>query len=430
MFRTVGLLALVPLLVATAGDSSDPSDDEPDEALYATRVWEGPNGGSMNLSSFVFRDLDRSGRYDLGDRPHINIAVELTEPDGTTRIVRTNNGGFANFPASLMRDDGLISGPGLHMVRVIPPPGWTVTTDNAVQSLDVSVLEGAPGDLVADGLPDPVGLAPDPAIIGTVSPADDGPLVTATGADGSVVTAEPDVDGAYRLAVSPGRWTVDDGIAARTVDVGPVAVVLPGPDLLVAADEHGSETGAEAVAGSAVAAEADGPAVTVVIPTLPAADGVDATAGGVAGEHVTIGFDDLLASDSLTKIPLDYHGLGWHNVVAIHNRFSGQGYINNTMSGEFVAYTSSGHPSTVDSDVPFDFVGTYVGLAWARAEGETLRVRAWRGDQLVHDDALTLSSYGPVYFAADYRAITRLEFSTDHYWQAVLDDLHFVVRTG
>jgi hypothetical protein len=142
-----------------------------------------------------------------------------------------------------------------------------------------------------------------------------------------------------------------------------------------------------------------------------------------------VGFDDLLLVESVGKIPSGYEQVSWRNWVVAHNRvYSGEGYINGTMSGEYVAYNGSGHPAVIESAASFDFAGGYFSVAWSDAEGETLRLLAWRGEELVHQDELALSAMGPVYFAADYRDITRLELSTEHFWQFVGDDLGLTAR--
>lgn len=162
---------------------------------------------------------------------------------------------------------------------------------------------------------------------------------------------------------------------------------------------------------------------------LSAFSGKDGPAGEpLPIEHV-VGFDDLMTTPGVFEVPSGYGGLDWYNLVAMHQRFTaGPGYINTTMSGEFIAYNSSGHPAQVFSDKPFDFTGAYFGAGWDDAEGETLILKAWRGDEPVYEDQLALSANGQVYFAADYRRITRLEIRTQHYWQAAIDG--FAYRTG
>ena len=51
----------------------------------------------------------------------------------------------------------------------------------------------------------------------------------------------------------------------------------------------------------------------------------------------------------------------------------------------------------------------------------------WRGDERVYQETVTLSALGPSYFQADFSAVTRIEFRTAHYWQAIFDDLEFRV---
>lgn len=198
-------------------------------------------------------------------------------------------------------------------------------------------------------------------------------------------------NGHFSLAVEPGEWVVEvsaDGIVQRrAVSVGPAPVVL-----------------------SAFSGEEDGGDEP-----LPMAH--------------TVGFDDFLTSSGVFEVPSGYGGLKWYNLVAMHQRFTdGPGYINTTMSGEFIAYNSSGHPAQVSSDEPFDFDGAYFGAGWNDAEGETLLLTAWRGDKRAYEDRVELSSSGPVYFAAGFRRITRLEIRTQHYWQAAIDD--FTYRTA
>jgi hypothetical protein len=100
-----------------------------------------------------------------------------------------------------------------------------------------------------------------------------------------------------------------------------------------------------------------------------------------------------------------------------------EGYRNNTMSGEFLAYNGSGHPVSIGSQKAFDFVGGYFGASTLEAQGETLAITAWRGDAVAYTETLKLSAIGPVYFAADFRAVTRIDFATVHYWQFTADDL-------
>lgn len=359
------------------------------EDYYPKRNWDGFYGGELNTSAFVFRDVDRNGVYDLGDRPMPSVAVELRKSGGKAVMERTNVDGFANFKMSVLKRDRPVTNPGRYAFRVVPPPGWSLTTGNALQESGYRVLPGAPGDMVAETPTRPVGLAVDLVISG---PAAVGAHVTATAPDGRTVEAEVGDDGRYTFAAAPGVWHValtptPGGVAqVRSVTVGQAPVVL-------SAFPDPSETPA----------------------ALP--------------QHAVAGFDDLILAPVVREIPAGYGGLDWHNLVAMHQRFaSGPGYINTAVSGEFVAYTSSGHPAEVSHAQPFDFAGAYLGAGWNSAEGETVILQAWRGDALVREDWVTVSAMGPVYFDADYRSITRLRIGSQHYWQIVVDD--FVYRTS
>ena len=145
--------------------------------------------------------------------------------------------------------------------------------------------------------------------------------------------------------------------------------------------------------------------------------------------NIIADFDTLTASDTLYELPYGYASLNWINWIATHQKlYKGAGYINATVSSEYMAYNSSGHPATVFSDEPFDFVGTYIGVAWPNAEKHEIVVQGLRKDELVYEDKFKGSTAGAVYFDADYRNVTRIVFASEANWQLVIDDAEF--RTG
>lgn len=338
----------------------------------------------MHVSCFVFRDTNGDGTFDLGDRPFSYAAVVLERDSSLLALERSNVSGFANFSASVMQTGAQIRTPGIYELNVAVPPGWRITTGNGAQSIEVLSVPGAPGDLGLLAAATLVGLAPIPEIRGTALA--DKTVAHLRGPDMTERIVEV-AGGAFAIPVEPGHWEVDlQSPAAEPltydVAVGTYPVALP--------------------------RRPPGPQATA-----PASD-------------TTVGFDDLIGVEAVAAIPSGYGGLTWLNWVVTHNRtYQGEGYINGTLSGEYVAYNGSGNPAAIERAEPFDFIGGHFGVAWARAEGETAYVRAWRGKELLHEDEFRLSALGPVSFAAGYAGITRLEFMTGHSWQMVADDLSF-----
>jgi hypothetical protein len=137
-----------------------------------------------------------------------------------------------------------------------------------------------------------------------------------------------------------------------------------------------------------------------------------------------IDFEDVNAR-GLRKIPSGYAGLNWFNLNAMARDFSGSthGYVNGNTSGDWVAYTSSGHPAEVSATDAFNFIGVCLSAAWLDSEGETGKIEIWRGHSLVACDTVVLSALTPVYYTPMISDVTRIRFSTEHWWQMVLDDL-------
>ncbi|MEM9411953.1 MAG: hypothetical protein AAGA30_12615, partial [Planctomycetota bacterium] len=77
----------------------------------------------------------------------------------------------------------------------------------------------------------------------------------------------------------------------------------------------------------------------------------------------------------------------------------------------------------ITAPTAIDFQSVHITVAWRNAEGETLRVEMWRGDEKIVDDIVELSMLAPVLYAPNVRDITRIALTTTHHWQAVFDDL-------
>lgn len=356
--------------------------------LYEKRNWNRGGPSSLNISVFAFSDRNRNGAYDLGDKPLNRIAFRLSRPDGSSRIERSNINGYTNFAMHRGGDDADITEVGkAYEFELIAPPGWSVTTGNERQSTQFRAIAGAVAGMGAVTPPGVVGLAPAPILYGRW-PSHGGQFLVARGAANRETRIAIDSLGRFRSRLAPGTWHLssEDGDLQREVTMGyaPVMLAAPLPPLTEPRDKR-------------------------------------------ARPRITVDFDDVDRS-FIEKLPAGYAGLAWDYLLAVDNQFyKGPGYVNGLMSGAKVAYNSSGHPVTISAVEPgsnFDFLGGYFSVAWHNAEGEELIVRAWRGDEQVGEERVTLSHLHPIYLQTNYLGISRLTLETAHYWQFVADDLH------
>jgi len=352
---------------------------------YAVRTRWGPGSGTLNFSSFVYMDVDGDGKYGLADRPMAGIVVRLFDEQGAfIRAARTNAAGFANFAMSVRRRRAAIHAPGTYRFSVSVPPGWRASGANENQVLR---LQAAPASLVGlagDALPKPVGLVPGRALSGRVSAAAE--AVLSVMAKGQVLDSRPLAPGsAFRFDL-PG-------------DADAIAIAGNGLDRQLALSSYPTALG-------------------LLAPQPIAPDAALST----------IGFDDL-TTRGLRKVPSGHAGLDWSNLNAMsrdHTR-SSEGYVNGNISGDHIAYTSSGHPAEFGRERPFGFHSAMLTAAWLRSEGETALIESWLGEELVASDEVTLSALTPCHYAPMLKSVTRVRLSTKHHWQLVLDDLTLVL---
>jgi hypothetical protein len=347
--------------------------------------------GELNISCFAYRDINRNGIYDMDDRPYAGLKISIARRNGDKVTVESNTSGFTNFPMSLSASGAIIRKPGEYTIEVNPPSGWKVTSGNPVQTSVFRRLEGSPSGLVAEKTFAAVGIAPDLSISGTLRGAagtKGGGILRAVSPKGDVNGIPVDDAGFFSLPVDVGGWRIE-----YEVSTGPAIV----RNVLVK----------------------DCPVVLSSIgPTLGAAD--------IKRTDRKADFDTLTTSDTLYEIPNGYAGLNWTNWVATHQKYyGGAGYVNAALSSEYVAYNSSGHPAIIWSNAPFDFVGAHITAAWPNAENYGVVIRAWRNTDPAHEDRIKVRTAGPIHFIADYRNITKLEFSTETFWQIAIDDFEF-----
>lgn len=381
------------------GISTENYSEESRKDLYQKRCdWCPVQGTSPNVSHFIYRDLNRNGIYDLGDRPMAGVAVKLLRPDKSSVTLRSNIHGFVNFTNSLTASPVTVSEAGEYKFEVIVPDSYDLTSDNTVQVANYKVSPTSRPGIIADKVPVPAGLTQALTIKGQVKMrTDNDNLSSVTPKDASVKAISfsgmvhdisLDETGCFSILADPGRWTIrvtslyDNETIERVVTV-----------------EH----------------------VPVQLSSIILGDNQKTSFGDIQ----VIDFEEVTKS-VITKMPNGVGELNWTNLIVTDNEFyGGEGYINNTVSGKYVAYNTSGYPVTIFHKDGFDFYGGYFGVAWLTAEGETMEVRAWQNDFLVADEKYELSALGPFRFDAGYHNITRLELSTLHYWQFVMDDFQF-----
>jgi hypothetical protein len=380
VLAAAGLLALLIWPVRArriARRGADPAKD------YAVRANWSSGYSKLNFSSFVYMDVDGDGKYSLADRPMAGIMVRLFDKHGAfITSARTNNGGFANFAMSSRRRRAAIRSPGTYRFSVSVPPGWLASSANESQSIRLFEAPGASVGIAGESLPTPVGLMPGRSLRGKMPAA---------------VEATLSVMGKGQFLESR---TLPPGAAFRF-------------DLAGEAD--------------AVAIMGGGLDRQLVLSSYPTDLGLLSQAIAPGALLRTVGFDDV-TTRGLRKIPCGHAGLDWRNLNAMsrdHTKDS-EGYVNGNVSGDHIAYTSSGHPAEFGRERPFGFHSAMLTAAWLRSEGEIALIESWLGDELIASDEVSLSALTPCHYAPMFKAVTRVRLSAKNYWQLVLDDLVLV----
>jgi hypothetical protein len=356
----------------------DPSRD------YSAPNTKRRSAGRLNYSSFVYLDVDRDGRYSVGDRPMGGIMVRLSGSGGHLLSSRTNGNGFANFTMSTRARKAQIRSAASYRFAVSIPPGWVSTSGGEVQTMPFELIEGSPAGIGSAEMVKPVGIAPVRFVRGqTVNEA---ATLSFTKKGEQLLQESLKPNSRFNVNVPDGADTVTvDGI-----DFGRTLTLSTYPTDLGALSPQRQPVGADAVLE-------------------------------------TIDFNEVTPR-GLRKIPSGYAGLNWFNLNAISRDFQGgnEGYVNGNTSGDHLCYTSSGHPGELWSDRPFGFHSVMISAAWLRSEGELAKIESWRGDVLVAVDEIAVSALTPVQYAPMLKDVTRIRFSSKHYWQLAIDDLAIV----
>lgn len=349
----------------------------PNDLLYPLRQDWSQSDSGINISSYVFNDQNENGTYDLGDRAFADIVVSLGQGGLPLAAVRTNINGFANFTASTTKEDAPLSAPGTFEFTVVPPPGWRVTTDNLTQLRELISIQGSIAGVGLHEMMIPVGLSRKKFIRGTYRG-----------------------DGAGQLELRQG-----DKVVAR-------ASLAPGEQFFwpVKRGEYMLVT--------------NGHSRRVTVGNNPVDIGLAGVGKTADGQGRTIDFEGG-APSGLNKTPNGYGGLNWFNLNIMRSDFTPDsvGYINGATSGNHIVYTSSGHPSRIYADAPFDFHSINISAAWPKSEGEEVVFAYFNDDGLIFRDSIGLSAYGPINYQPLIKGVTLIEISTVHYWQMVIDDV-------
>ena len=356
---------------------ADPASD------YAMRADWQRSIGTVNYSSFAYFDADRDGKYGPGDRPMAGIMVRLHDEDGTfVSSSRTNNGGFANFAMSTTNGKAAIRFPNTYRFSVSVPPGWRSNSANEIQSMLFQRLPGSPAGIVSQQTPKPVGLSPLRSLAGR--------MAARTSASLSVMRQGQVLETQVLAEASVFRFDLAD-------DADSVTIAGHGLDRRLALSPYPTDLG---LLSAEIA-------------------GIDRDAS-----VQTISFDDVTPL-GFRKIPSGYAGLEWRNLNAMSRDYTkdSEGYVNGNVSGDYVGYTSSGHPAEFSCERPFGFHSVMLTAAWLKSEGETALIESWLREELIASDRVALSALMPLHYAPMLKHVTRVRLSTEHYWQLVVDDL-------
>ncbi|MED3500131.1 hypothetical protein P4479_16980, partial [Brevibacillus agri] len=266
--------------------------------------WKIVNANTMNISHYIFRDIERTGNYDTLSKPMMKVAVKLTRPDGTYVVRRSNIQGFVNFTNSMIASPVDIWEPGIYKAEVMVPDGWEVTTGNSVQLLEFRENPLARAGIVVDSIPDPVGLAQILTIEGYVKSVDgllkdleiELIIISPSGKQQKVVTR----DGYFKFNVVKGKWKL--------------IVHLKGMQTVY---EREIEVKTSPVKMS-----------TIIL-------GEEQKAQRKSSIHI-VDFEELIPTE-IRKMPNGVAGLNWKNLIITHHEYyNGEGYVNGLMSGKYI----------------------------------------------------------------------------------------------
>lgn len=356
-------------------------------AFVAGRQFAAPKAkeAKLNFSRFVFRDINRNGIYDLGDRPYGGLPVRMIRPDGGAVVRRSNLGGFANFVMSAGSRKHPISEPGDYDTEPLLRDDWVLTTPVSRETVTFELDPLSPAKIAGLSLYSFVGIAPQMTVSLTAR------------ASQMFRNVSLDLGG----KAMPSR-ALGDGTLRFDANAGETGI-------LSAEDANGRQFAREVRIGN--------------VPILLSAAFFEKEIHSVTASTI-IGFDDLIASNTLRETPSGYGGFNWQYWITTQDKFYGlAGHLNNTVSGDYMAYSSSGHPAVISLPDPFDFVGTHIAVSHKEAESGDVILEGYLKSKLLYSERIRLRTDGPVRLEANWRGIDRLVMRHEHYWHVVIDDI-------
>ncbi|WP_417247863.1 hypothetical protein [Celeribacter sp.] len=341
---------------------------------------------TISISQFTFRDNDGNGIYDIADAPFVGAEVVLNF-DGRGIRTHSNLNGFANFVLGAGSEDADIRHEGRGVLNPVAPRGMFFSSDANARVFDaIAVPDSVSGLAVQPTFPF-LGLAVSPQV--TVHAYD---AIALTCSHGSDTQSVPFADHSFAsCAIPPDLAEEDWHISVEFTDGGTrdLGNIVPGFR-------------------------------NIILSAL-----VDSAAPEASALKME-GFDTVLTTRDVREMPRLADGLTFHNLVVAHRRFyGGPGYVNCVTSGEFLAYTSSGHPATISKSGGFVPVSMELGYAWDGAgEGHAI-IEGYRDGEVVHSINLKLSTSYPVTFLPQWGHIDRMVIRHSSYWQVLVDDFTY-----
>ena len=148
---------------------------------------------------------------------------------------------------------------------------------------------------------------------------------------------------------------------------------------------------------------------------------------GVAGA-TKLDFD-YISTGNYGTIPDGYWGFSWDQFGYTKGSFSGSGYDNGTVSGDYVAYNEWANTATLRGNI-FDFVGAYLTAAHNPGLGLDIQVVGKLGGIEKYNETVTVDYNPPLnmtYF--NYLGVDELIFtshnSLDYRPHFVMDDFTY-----